>query len=315
MSNEFVTGALAAQEVNKQNPFNVIMNRFDEAFARKMKERQAEDADLRDLKKTFLGLQYKHNYDTELVKIQEEEKRKTGLLESERKGEISEAKPEETEGVFEGTPFGMVGKKYKKTGLSKEEKTLKNQDLSRATQLRKEFIDRPEVKEFVSIRNKVASMDSLLQNALQNDKASRLSLDQGLITLYNKITDPNSVVRESEYERTPQNLSLANRFSGAVEKLKKGGAGITNEDRKSLVWGGKIIANAQGKMFNEKIDQYSKIATDYGVDPGLVTSGITPHKDYSIDIGGKKQYKAGDTKIIKGITYQRNESGQWLPRS
>ncbi len=295
---DFAQGAAVGAEVKKQNPLNTILSSFQAAQARRYKEDQARKTEEAELSKALMVLQYKDNYDRELAKenvkaekeksaFGEQEKRKTGLLESIRKGEVAST-TETGAGTFEGTPFGAVGERFK-TGESKEARTIKNQDLSRATQLRKEFIDRPEVKEFVSIRNKVASMDSLLKNALNNNNASRLSLDQGLITLYNKITDPNSVVRESEYERTPTNLSLANRFSGAIEKIQKGGAGITNEDRKSLVWGAKIIANAQGKMFNEKIDQYSKIASDYGVDPDLVISGMTPHSEFNMTDEQQKQ--------------------------
>ena len=189
--------------------------------------------------------------------------------------------------------------------IEKEKRTAERQDLARANLLRKEFIDRPEIKEFVTVRNKVNSMDALLTNI--NDKQSRLALDQGLITLFNKITDPNSVVRESEYERTPHNLSLANRFSGAIEKLQKGGAGLTNEDRESLVWGAKIIANEQGKMFNERLSQYSDIAQAYGVEPSLVTAGVEGFTPYE---SNKQPQEQGGLSLEELLAEKQRRMGR-----
>lgn len=150
---------------------------------------------------------------------------------------------------------------------------------SRAFDLRKEFQATDTVRDFQVIKNQVSGMDALMNNL--KDEKSRLALDQGLITLFNKITDPTSVVRESEYERTPQNLSLINRFSGAIEKLEKGGAGLTNEDRQSLVFGAKTIAKARGDIYNKVLDNYSNLATEFGVKPELVTSGYGRYEDSS----------------------------------
>lgn len=150
---------------------------------------------------------------------------------------------------------------------------------ARAFDLRKEFQEYPQVKEYRTVKNQVDAMDSLLNN-IDTDKSSALALDQGLITLFNKITDPNSVVRESEYERTPQNLSLVNRFSGSLEKLKNGGAGLTSEDRKALVFGAKVIADSRGKNYNDIYSRYKDLSNKFGVDPNLVLSGDQQHKSY-----------------------------------
>lgn len=144
--------------------------------------------------------------------------------------------------------------------------------------LRKEFQSIQQVKDYQTIKNQVSSMDALIKNL--SDKNNRLALDQGLITLFNKITDPQSVVRESEYERTPSNLALANRFSGAFEKLVKGGAGLTNDDRKALVFGAKIIADSRGNEYNQLVDNYEGLAKEFGVKPSNVTSGLGRHKPF-----------------------------------
>jgi hypothetical protein len=156
-----------------------------------------------------------------------------------------------------------------------------------ATDLRKEFINRPEVKDYVTVATNVKSMDSLLQEALKTGNSSNLvAIDQGLITMYNKLNDPSSVVRESEYARTPQNLPMVNRIYGAIQKIQQGGAGMTNEDREALVLGAKIIANERGGSFQERRDSYTNQALDAGIDPFRVTGTIPPFERFVIQSNG-----------------------------
>jgi len=125
---DFAQGALAGQEANKQNPFNTILSSFQSAQARRYKEDQQRKAEEAELSKALMVLQYKDNYDRALEKEKakeekekisfgEVEKRKSGLLESIRKGEVQEAPPESEIGgnVFEGTPFGATGRSFKST--------------------------------------------------------------------------------------------------------------------------------------------------------------------------------------------------------
>lgn len=77
---DFSQGALAGQEVNKSNPFNLILNKFSEAQARRYKEDSDRKKEEAELSKALQVLSYKDTYDKELVKVQEEEKRKTETL-------------------------------------------------------------------------------------------------------------------------------------------------------------------------------------------------------------------------------------------
>ncbi len=151
----------------------------------------------------------------------------------------------------------------------------------RASGLRDEVMNRPEVKDFVTINTNVRSMDSLLEKAISGDQKNKVALDQGLITMYNKLTDPTSVVRESEYARTPENLPLVNRFQGAIQKIDKGGAGLTDDDRKALVWGAKVIANERGRTYNDTLSAYKNLSKEAAVPENLVLRDFKEHKDYS----------------------------------
>lgn len=148
--------------------------------------------------------------------------------------------------------------------------------------LRKEFTGLKEVQDYVKVYTEVNAMDSLMESAKRGDMQSSLALDQGLITMYNKLTDPNSVVRESEYERTPQNLSFFNRLTGKIQKLKEGGAGLTMADREELVRGAKIIANARGNTYSERRKEYELLANKLGADPSTVIGTIADFKGYQI---------------------------------
>ncbi len=198
----------------------------------------------------------------------------------------------------------------------------KRQELVDSTKIREEFINRPEVKEYVTINTQVKSMDSLLKQAKSGNVKNKLALDQALITMYNKLTDPNSVVRESEYARTPENLPLLNRLQGALLKVEQGGAGLTDPDRDALVWGAKVIANERGKTFNETLQSYEDLAGQYGIDTPLITRGLKQHTEYNMggnkkapalqkEILSNQQFKIGQTMQKNGITYKYSGNGQW----
>jgi len=175
----------------------------------------------------------------------------------------------------------------------REERQIKQAEFGNAYKLRREFIDRPEVKEYIAINTKVKTMDAILKKALSGGSKNNVALDQALNTLYNEITDPNSVVRESEYARTPENLPTVHRIIGAIEKVLHGGAGLTDEDRKALVIGAKIIGNERGKIYNQTRQEYEDISNEYGLDTKLTLRGMKPHEVYS-EIGGSA------TSIPKG---------------
>lgn len=191
--------------------------------------------------------------------------------------------PQNITGMGVGTRQKGFGTQF--SGVSGEGKPTFKADtpqdiFERTTQIRKEFIDRPEVKDYVAIKTQVGAMDSLLQHATNGAPNVNNPLDQALIMTYNKILDPTSVVRESEYARTPENLSTVNRIQGAIEKFSEGGAGLTADDRQALVLGAKIIADERGNRFNEALKGYQKVSTSAAVVPQDVIRGFRPHKKF-----------------------------------
>lgn len=58
---------------------------------------------------------------------------------------------------------------------------------------------------------------------------------QAVLVTFQKILDPTSVVRESEYARTAVGQSLLNRMEGSMDKLASGGAGMTGPELSAMV--------------------------------------------------------------------------------
>lgn len=140
-----------------------------------------------------------------------------------------------------------------------------------AMKLRKEFNDFPIVKDYYDLRSWNAKIEPVW-SAYQknpNDFQSKVFLDQFLINAFSKIVDPKSVVRESEYARTPEGIALFNRVPGWLEKLQGGGAGITDVERKELIKAVSLLTQGQEK-------EYQKVVTQYR--DGALRSNIAPER-------------------------------------
>lgn len=170
---------------------------------------------------------------------------------------------------------------------------------NRASNLRKELIGNPVIKDYQEISSRVSTLDSLLKQANEGDNKSLGTLDQALVTTFNKITDPQSVVRESEYARTPEGGSVLSRFEGNIQKLQKGGAGLTPELRTQLVSDAKLIADGVGQNYNQIISSYEDLAGQYKVDPKMVLGSLKKHNGFkSNESNSEESNKVGKFKII-----------------
>lgn len=147
--------------------------------------------------------------------------------------------------------------------------------LATATVLRKEFNAAQVNKDFATIQRNEAGMKHALSLSMRPG-FSRVASDQALAVQFQKILDPASVVRESEYARTPEGVAVLNRLEGAVDKLQRGGLAMTDSDRKAMVeMAEKLLEEAKMSM-NRHIERYSHLADDYGVEGKLIFGNIKP---------------------------------------
>lgn len=75
-------------------------------------------------------------------------------------------------------------------------------------------------------------------NKAQQDMENGASINaasQGVLVAFQKLLDPTSVVRESEYSRSASGLSLLSQIEGKYAQLTQGGAGVSAKDLKEFV--------------------------------------------------------------------------------
>lgn len=150
------------------------------------------------------------------------------------------------------------------TKAAKEQKTK-----ALAIDLSNQFARNPISQGFPIIQNQMDRLEEAAKEAQKTN--SYVAVDQTLIMVFNKMLDERSVVRESEYARTPKDMTIWNRVAGQIDKyMRTGGAGLTNDERNAIY--------SMSKRFYERYKQnYENLISDtrqksllYEVDPNMV---------------------------------------------
>jgi hypothetical protein len=125
------------------------------------------------------------------------------------------------------------------------------------------------------MRRQFGLMQTGLQRFTQGDKNGG---SQAVLVTFQKILDPSSVVRESEYARSAAGVSLLSRLEGYVEKLQKGGAGVPEGDLRQMVETARqMLGNMQTYAQGQR-QRLERTAKQYGVMPDLIFDdvGVVP---------------------------------------
>ena len=135
-----------------------------------------------------------------------------------------------------------------------------------ASDLRKEFIARPGVKSYEKIRPQIQRVEEVMSEIVQGQPVKNLvATDQALIMIYNKMLDENSVVRESEYARTSDNISFINKNIGRIQKQMSGGNAMSNGDRMAIYEAIQKFKGIAEGNYKEETEWFGKIAEDAGL--------------------------------------------------
>ncbi len=131
---------------------------------------------------------------------------------------------------------------------------------------RKEYNQNRVVKDSKEINAAISRMDNVWNEYLikPNDRGKN-ALDQALVITFNKMLDPGSVVRESEFARTPVGQSLLSRMKGYQEKLAKGGVGLTDPERKEIIEVAKQLQQGQMIELEKEKQFYIDLAEQRGL--------------------------------------------------
>jgi hypothetical protein len=144
------------------------------------------------------------------------------------------------------------------------------------TKVREEFASLPEVKKF---KNAIPAYQAIVRAAKINNPQADINLIYGLAKLY----DPDSVVREGEYDTIANSQSIPDWLKGQAQRLAGGGK-LTKETKAQIV----EQANIRIESYKNEVDgarkSYSQIVTGRGLDPKNVFPAIgeqlgTPGKE------------------------------------
>ena len=188
---------------------------------------------------------------------------------------------------------------------------------SNITTVRKEFNAIPAVKNYAEIKRQFNNVEAVKKKfANVNGKVKYNANDQTLITTFNKILDPTSVVRESEFARTAAGQGLIDKIQGAAEKMIKGGSGLSKEERDDVFNAIEAMYKAQEEEARRYGKFYSDLAIRYGINPEDITGGIGLDLNEPEKPRVSESEKQNDnTKLInklKNAGYSENDINEYL---
>jgi hypothetical protein len=148
-------------------------------------------------------------------------------------------------------------------------KVTPNEALSATMRLRNDF--RTETKSAQEVNRQYELMKSALQSVKDGREAAG---SQGVLVTFQKILDPTSVVRESEYARSSAGQSYLSRMQGTLDRIQRGGAGVPVSELEDFVKTAEQFAVKQREYANVAKDQIEGIARRYGLEPSDITRDL-----------------------------------------
>jgi hypothetical protein len=124
-----------------------------------------------------------------------------------------------------------------------------------------------------TVQQQLALMKSSLQ-AVKSGSAAAGS--QGVLVTFQKILDPTSVVRESEYARSGSGLSLLSQIEGSWDRIVQGGAKVPVHELEKFVTLSEAFAKNQKAFADQSWSQVDAIAKKYNLDPSMITRDVDP---------------------------------------
>jgi len=208
----------------------------------------------------------------------QEPKLKAGLLQIAKAGDGT-GLPKGT--VYQADPQGNIRiiSEISGVGLSTADKT------KLAVSQAKEFRADPRIKNFQIIERSERGMQAALKQAISPNVKSRIASDQALGVLFQKMLDPESVVRESEFARTPEGAAAINRLLAIAPQLRLGGLRLLDEDRQALVEMAQKLLNEAKISANRAFDEFETRANEIGLNKKIIFGGAKKFDIPNIDVG------------------------------
>lgn len=146
-------------------------------------------------------------------------------------------------------------------------------------------------------------------NRLASGQAKDLNAtSQAIITTFNKILDPTSVVRESEYDRTGAGQALLSTIQGKIAAISQGGPGLTRESLKELVDLGNTYAKNAQAYIDASNERAREEASFFGLNPDFIVStqikpDVTPSGiTYQVETPAPQTTSSGSGGVLSSVS-------------
>lgn len=153
-----------------------------------------------------------------------------------------------------------------------------------------------------------AAKEILRYTSLMNDAYGRYTsgeakdlnaTSQTIINSFSKILDPSSVVRESEYARSGDGVSLIQKIEGIGAKISQGGAGLTPKALKEFVDTANLFASRASAAVEQERQSAIALANQYGIDTSFVGGGYVPSAGGQLTPGATGTTSSGMSYTIE----------------
>ena len=164
---------------------------------------------------------------------------------------------------------------------------------SQANNLRDEFNAIQPVKDYLQVRGQADSVKRIVESGVGG------SADLALVFSFMKALDPNSVVRESEYDAAAQSGNIfAGKFAQFNGYLRPEGGFLPENVKQNFLKLSQEALKSKETGFREQLDRYTNIANEFEIDPSLVVG------DYTI---GSEEILGEEIRTPEGPVAPNNE--------
>lgn len=145
---------------------------------------------------------------------------------------------------------------------------------------------------------------NVIETGIERAKAGDMNAgQQAVLVAFQKILDPESVVREGEFARSAQGQSLFNRIAGALTKHGQGGVGMTNAELQQYASMARDVLNGYQKDVAAARKRIGSVAKEFDIKEEQVFT------DY--DLFGGADSGGGEVQIKNEADYNAVPSGAY----
>lgn len=123
------------------------------------------------------------------------------------------------------------------------------------------------------MKRQLSLMDVGLRRFKEGDKNGG---SQAVLVTFQKILDPTSVVRETEYARSAQGISMLSRLQGMADRLQSGGAGVPESELAQMVETARAMLAEMESHSSGQRSRIEGMAKEYKINPVLIFGMETP---------------------------------------